>query len=212
MWAHATQLLGVPGAIKAALDLFDRFSKGALTPPEGTGNGKEQLRQIKEALSAFAVDAIELKAYKTLHAATNEFLIDLRETFTLAIPDEVRARQIHSHTLQVVKAELDSIWTANRGGNQLAALLEDPVLLKHLEIMPQSVMQFVPAGTWNDHFWRGLKRATSEAGNFDNFYVCICEVRHLNMALNAYADRQIKRGIEEFDRVMDQLRHNLAVA
>jgi hypothetical protein len=209
MWEHAGALIGIPKAIKATIDIFEYLKSGRTTAQQAASDATSQLNGIKVALEQFAEDAMELVAYKQLHTMTNTFMIDLRESFTIAGPDVKRARAHHSDSLEAIEQEFISVWEGQRGGAQLARLRTTPSTMEFLRSMPSDVMERIKQPPWEDYMWKILHKAKDECGNFNNFSKVIKEFRTINVALNNYADRNIADGIDKFNDVMDDLRHSL---
>ena len=204
MWEHAAVITTIPSAIVAVMEIFDRVLNEKETPEGGIEESKRKLGEINAALETFAADALELAALKQLHATTNRFNVDLRHSFGIILPDANKSRSTYDGSLELIKSEFQLIW--ERGGAEFAKLRDDPLLMQFLTDLPQDVMERVPELPWDQYFWQLLRDAGSECGNFDNFYTLIEKIRVLNSALNSFADRNIARGIDEFDDIMDKLR------
>jgi hypothetical protein len=212
MWSHAEALIGIPEAIKATIDIFDYVRSGRSSPENGGKDGIRKLADVRGALEGFATDAVELAAYKQLHMITNSFMIDLKEAFAIAGPDEKRARLHHSEMLDVIQIEFISVWEGQRAGAQLAKLRDTPKHMGYLSSLPKDVMERIPVPPWDEYYWKLLRRTQDECGNFNNFSKCISEFRVITVALNNLADRNISREIEEFNSIMEKLRTSLGRA
>src|SRR5262245_4666752 len=121
MWEHAEGVVHIPEAIKSTLEIVEYFHAGG-TETTRASDGKLKLSGVRTALGAFASDALELSAYKRLHAITNQFTIDLRDTFAMIGPDVQRARDHHKDLLQEMEKEWQGIRETKRAANQLARL------------------------------------------------------------------------------------------
>jgi hypothetical protein len=210
MWEHAAPLIGIPSAIKALFDLHDRLAGSASHQEAATA--KEKLREISDAIDGFAIDALELAAYKALHSATNQFMIDLKDTFAVISPDLDRSRMHYSATLKPIKSEIKALWMGQRAGAQLAALRDNPKFMIFLNIMPREIVEVSGGTEWQEYFWHLLRSLENDVENFGNFYQHVDNTQRLNMALNTYADRRIRVGIDDFDRIMEQLRSSIKAA
>jgi hypothetical protein len=213
MWEHAPALLGIPAAIKATLELLDRLRSGGTGIDRLVADAADRQALIRGSLLNFANDALALKAFKSLHALTNSLFIDLKETFAIFTPDLDRARAHHTENLLIMKGEYMRLFSAQRAGNQLRALQAEPILMTHLvkENMPTDIKARIPkALTWDAYFLKLLGDSEKQCDNFQRFHILIADLHGLNNMLNNYADININRGIDNFNSVMDQLRHALA--
>jgi hypothetical protein len=205
-WEHAKTLIGIPGAVKATIDIVNLVRSGEKSPTEA----QQQLAMILSGLNDFAHDALELAAYKALHTMTSSMMTDLKETFTIVGSDEGRARNQYNDSLQLIEYEFTSLWDGHRAGDKLARLRGTEKYMQFLRNPPKTVMQKVRKPPWEDYLWTLLHRAQQERENFKNFHGCVRDLRTLNVALNNYADHMIALGIDEFDKVMEHLRVELA--
>jgi hypothetical protein len=210
MWEHAAPFVGIPGAINACLQLLDRVKKGANEAREATAKTEVSLAQMKDALKEFAVDALELAAFKKLHTITNQFMIDLHETLMLDTPDRDWARNHHDKHLLIIKLEWQGVWQGERAGAQLANLRASRDEMKYLKSMPLEVREKLSGPSWDEYYWELLKRSEQEVENFRNFYDHVAQIRGFNSLLNNYANRSIERGIDDFNKIMNDLRIALA--
>ncbi len=208
MWGHAKDILSIPGALKATLDIINYFRTGQPSAAQAD-DAINKLGSVKSALERFAVDALELTAYKDLHAMTNQLNIDLRQTFATIGPDPARAKAHFSEFNFEIQQEFLTLWEGQRAGNQLDGLRNTPELLQHLKKLPPTVREKVAAPPWHQNLSNLLLQAQAECENFRNFYRTVEQLRGLNIALNNYADHQIKKGVKEFDSLMDNLRAEL---
>jgi hypothetical protein len=212
MWEHAGALVGIPAAIKATIEILGYIRSGSSPTDRATTDAAAKLSIVQSGLEGFAQDALELAAFKRLHTMTNQFGIDLRETFAMIGPDEKRAQHHHIEMLEVIEREFLTLWDGERAGNQLARLKDTPKLMQFLAVLPSDVSEKIPNPPWEAYFWTLLRETQGECRNFKNFYSQVHRLRMLNAALNNYADRRIAAGIDEFDAIMDQLRVALARA
>jgi hypothetical protein len=207
MWEHAEAIIGIPEAVKATLDIIKHFR-----PAKGKDvsvrikAAEEHQRLIRDSIQAFAVDAVELAAWKELHAITNSFSSSLKETFSIVGVPRERARQHHQDTRDIISLEFFSLHETQRAGDAFARLRINEKFMRYLASFPPHVMEKVPFPPWDDYFWKLLKQAETEVENFGNFYTCAANLRGLNRVLNNLADQKLKDGIEKFNGIMEKLR------
>lgn len=207
MWENAGALIGVPAALKAALDVYDRIRKGQTTPANGASEGSDQLKHIHSYLNSFAIDALELKAYKDLHSVTNRFPIDLHETFAIISPIEDHTKARFNDSSALIKAEFMNI--RKRAWADLINLRSDKISMTYLSEMPDDITCCVKNGTWDAYYMSLVTRANEELENFRHFRRAIEELIELNAALNNYANQRIVQGIDQFNKLMADLRGQL---
>jgi hypothetical protein len=206
MWEHVAPFIGIPSAIKSTLDLLDRIKSNPQQPQASLHQATTTLNEVNRALESFAVDALELVAFKSLHTLTNSLAIDLRQTFVLDNPDRAWAQKHHADNVHFIETEWLTIWEGERAGSQLIRLSERGPLMRYLEAMPSEILERVRHISWEICFRTMLRETQSNIENFAIFYTKVRELRGLNAALNNYANRSIERGIEEFDTMMQHVR------
>lgn len=208
MWEHASALIGVPAAIKATLEIIKM-----LNPAPGKAEPAQQaahkLESVYAAVASLATDAAELAAFKDLHALTNQFQIDLKDSFAMVNPDPDRARDHWYKLAQAMKGEFMAMREGQRAAAQLDALRANAELMSYLEIMPEDVLRQVNRKSWDKCFLDLLRDAEASIENFGDFYIRVEKLRKLNSVLNNFADRSLKQGIGELDRLMSGLRKEL---
>jgi hypothetical protein len=206
VWEHAKTLIGVPGAIKATIDIIKLIKSGQKSPDDA----QQQLASALSGLDDFAHDALELAAYKALHTMTSSVMIDLKETFSIVGGDAERARNQYNESLKLIGFEFDALWEGHRAGDKLVRLQGNEKYMKFLRDPPSTVKRIVRKPPWDDYLLGLLRRAQKELPNFGTFQACVRDLRTLNVALNNYADHKIETGIDEFDAVMEYLRAEFA--
>lgn len=204
-WEHAKALIGIPSAIKATIDIISLIRSNPNTPQDPN----VPLSRILSGLDQFAQDAFALEAFKALHTTTNTLFTDLRQTFTIAIPDRRKARERYEESYNFIELEFSTLWEGQRSGDRLDRLKNTPALMGFLQTFPSTVLEAVKTPPWEDYFSTLLYEAHNEVENFKNFYDHISDLRRLNLALNNYADFMLASGIDEFNDIMEQLRREL---
>jgi hypothetical protein len=208
------ELLGVPSALKALLDIFDRLKLGAVTPTDGKLQAEGSIAAIRGSLNAFATQASALEAFKCLHALTNTLFTDLRSTFTIYSPNLEFARTHHRESLGAIRDEYMRLNSTQRTGAQLTELQGRPELMEHLAAMPKFVRDRIKPRrlTWDQYLANLLRDSERESGNFENFSELIMALHGFNTVLNNHADASLKRGISAFNSLMKDLRSALGTS
>ncbi|WP_374625340.1 hypothetical protein [Devosia sp.] len=203
VWENTRALVDIPGTIAAVIT--------TIGSPAGANwqDCVRRLQSVYAALDAFVLDEVELAAFKSLHALTNQMMIDLKDTFALVGPDPVQSRRHWSAHSALMRQEFRAMRGGARSSMQLAALCRTEGQMRYLQRMPEEIQRMLDEQPWPDRLAELLARAEVEITDFSSFYTRVDELRQVNSALNNYADQCLRSGIYELDDVIEALRSAL---
>ncbi len=203
VWENTRALVDIPATVAAVI--------ASIRAPVGVNwrDCERRLQSVYAALDAFVLDEVELAAFKSLHALTNQMMIDLKDTFALVGPDPVQSRRHWSAHSALMRQEFRAMRGGARSATQLAVLGRTEGQMRYLIRMPDEIHRMLDGRSWPERLAELLAQAEGEITDFTVFYTRVDELRQLNSALNNYADQCLRSGIYELDDVIEALRSAL---
>lgn len=210
MLDEAKLILMVPAALKAAVDLFDRFRRGGQMDAE---EGKHLLEDVINNLGEFAHSADELEAWKAVHTMTNRLQADLPDLLALATSRKTDVATEAPNQKKNLLQELDTLERTGGAGDQLAKLRKRPRQMRFLNNMPRGICDIIKeqGKTWDAFLAESFENARRdlELDNYGSFADRVRKIARMRQALSNHSDFQIEEWTRQYNQLMIELRSKI---